>query len=164
VAAVFLLVAIGLGIWGLSTKSDLDDAQATISEQQRELAAGRQRAAEQEASEKAFGERAERAYRAVRARLISARREESDLKGQIDQETAQLQQARRQVAAADNATARADAQLKQANEETDVAAACARGTVDAVNRFFDATSARAGANAALRRLEDLQPKCEAAVR
>jgi hypothetical protein len=55
------------------------------------------------------------------------------------------------------------ARLKAARQKTDVAAACARGTVDAINDFFDAVSARAGADRAMRELEKIQNQCRSAV-
>ena len=42
--AVFALAAIGLGIWAFTTKSDLDDANATIDQQDQQLASERRKA------------------------------------------------------------------------------------------------------------------------
>jgi hypothetical protein len=161
--AVFALAAIGLGIWAFTTKSDLDDAEATIERQERQLASERQSATREEAAERAFGERAESAYRRVRRRLLRARGEEGNLRATIQKESGELDQARQEVASAQSDSEREAARLKQERERTDVAAACARGTVDAIDQFFDATSARAGANRAMRELERLQSSCQAAV-
>ena len=48
IAAVCALAAIGLGIWAFTTKSDLDDANATIDSQEQQLASGRQTARAEE--------------------------------------------------------------------------------------------------------------------
>lgn len=45
VSGVLALVAIGLGIWAFSTKSDLDDANATIDQQNQQRASEEQTAA-----------------------------------------------------------------------------------------------------------------------
>jgi hypothetical protein len=161
--AVFALAAIGLGIWAFTTKSDLDDANATIDQQEQQLASERRKAGQQEASEKAFGERAEAAYRRVRRRLLRARGEESNLRGTVEKEAKEYKQAQDDVAAADSQDEKEAAQLKAAREKTDVAGACARGTVDAINEFFGAVSARAGADRAMRELEKIQGRCQSAV-
>jgi chromosome segregation ATPase len=167
--AIFAIATVGLGIYALTTKSDLDDSDTTVARQNKELAAARrqlagqeQKAASTEAKETAFGRRAERAYRRVRRRLISAKREDVNLEGQISREVSELRSARAQVEQADNATEKADAQLKASQQETDVAAACARGTLDSINKFFGAASATVGANRAMRQLERLQPLCQKA--
>ena len=161
--AVFALAAIGLGVWAFTTKSDLDDAEATIDQQERQLAAEQQKASRQEAAEKAFGARAEAAYRRVRRRLLRARGEESNLRGTVEKEAGEYEQAQQEVAAADSQDEKEAARLKAAREKTDVAGACARGTVDAINQFFDAASARAGADKAMRELEKIQTQCQSAV-
>ena len=42
IAVICALAAIGLGIWAFTTKSDLDDANATIAKQKKELASSQQ--------------------------------------------------------------------------------------------------------------------------
>ena len=44
VSGVLALVAIGLGIWAFTTKSDLDDANATIDQQNQQRASEEQTA------------------------------------------------------------------------------------------------------------------------
>jgi hypothetical protein len=167
---VFALAAVGLGIWAFATKSDLDDAEATIEQQRRQLASGQRRleaqerrSTRQEQAERAFGERAINAYRRIRRRLLRARGQERGLRATIDKEVGELDQARREVADAQSANTRETARLKEARERTDVAAACARGTIDAIDEFFNAESAEAGANRAMRELERLRPRCESAL-
>ena len=154
--AIFALAAIGFAIWAFTTKSDLDDAEATIDQQE-------QRATRTEAAERAFGARAEGAYRRVRRRLLRSRGEERNLHATINKEVGELKQAQREVAGAQGTAERDAAELKHARARADVAAACARGTVDAINKFFDAESAKAGANRAMRELERLQRPCQSAV-
>jgi hypothetical protein len=162
--AVFALAAIGLGIWAFTTKSDLDDANATIDKQKQQLASAQAGAARQERAERAFGERAVRAYRRVRRRLLRARGQERNLEGKINQEVAQLKQAQSDVASARTDTEKEAAQLKAAQERGDLAGACARGAVAAVSEFFDAESARVGANRAVHKLEAIQDECDSAIK
>ena len=70
---------------------------------------------------------------------------------------------------ADSADDKAAAQLKEAQKADELATACAQGTVDIINGFFDATAAGAGGNtgagakAAMKKLEDLEPGCKQAL-
>ena len=161
--AVFALAAIGLGIWAFTTRSDLDDAEATIEQQKRQLSSERQQASQEEAAEQAFGERAETAYRRVRRRLLRARGEERNLRDTVDKEAGEYKQAEQELSAAQSQDEREAAQLKAARERRDVAGACARGTIDAIEEFFGAVNARAGANRAMRELERIQDQCRSAV-
>lgn len=88
---------------------------------------------------------------------------DAELAADISRETGQLDEAREEVANATGADERRAAELRQSREETDVAAACARGALSSIDRFFDATDADAGANAAVARLQDLQDECQDAV-
>lgn len=70
VAGVLALVAIGLGIWAFTTKSDLDDANAQIDELNRQGSSERQAAQSEEARLQAFGEREGRRKRGGRGARV----------------------------------------------------------------------------------------------
>ncbi len=173
-AAVLALAAIGLGIWAFTTRSDLDDAEATIERQRRQLASEEQRAVRREEAlrrvgrrEEALrrvGRREERAYRRVRRRLIGERARAADLMRRVDREAGQLTQARQEVASAQSTTERRNAQLSEARKERDLAAACTSEALDSIGRFFEAASARAGARRAVAQLAHLRSRCQAVVR
>jgi chromosome segregation ATPase len=163
IAAVCALAAIGLGIWAITTKSDLDDANAKLDKQQQQLQAQEASAATTESSERAFGAAEKARYRRVRRGLIRANREESDLNARIGTERAQLRQAQAELASANTVAERRQAQLNVLREQHDVAAACARGAVASINDMVDASTATAGARAALKKLESLQPDCQDAL-
>jgi hypothetical protein len=143
-AAILALAAIGLGIWAFTTRSDLDDAEATIERQRRQIASEEQRAVRREEALRRVGRREERAYRRVRRRLIGERARAADLMRRVEREAGQLTQARQEVASAQSTTERRNAQLREARQERDLAAACTREALDSIGRFFEAASARAG--------------------
>ena len=170
IAAVCALAAIGLGVWALTTRSDLDAADATIARQQRQLDAVRatraeeaQEAADVEATERAYSERVTARYRRVRRRYLAERQAAAQLQAEIERDTTALREARQELGAAQGAEEREAASLRAAQAAQRLSASCARGTLGSIDRFFDATDAEAGANAAVRRLEELRARCEAAI-
>jgi cell division protein FtsL len=162
IAAVCALAAIGFAIWGFTTKSDLDDAEATIDRQQQQLAAQTEGAAQEESRLAAFGRREREAYRAVRRRLVRERAVAGDLEKKVKTEAGELETARQEVASADSQDKKEAARLKQARAATRLAVACSASAVDALNRFFDSASPRAGAAKAVKQLENTQQECATA--
>jgi hypothetical protein len=162
ISGVLALIAVGLGIWALTTKSDLDDANATIDEQEQQLASAEQTAQGEEARLRAFGERERAAFRRVRRRFIREEAEARNLKATISKEAAALEQARNEAGAAESQDQKDQAALKQARQEARLSTACVKGAVNALDRFFNASSARAGANGAVRELESIQDQCNQA--
>lgn len=162
VAALCALAAIGLGVWAFTTKSDLDDANATIDRQQRQLAASRQTAEAEEQQLAAFGRRERAAYRRVRRRLIREDAVAAGLQKKVKDGAAQLKQAQTDVANAQGKSKKDDALLKQEQSKARLATACAASAVDALQRFFDAVSTRAGARKAVAQLESTQQECQTA--
>jgi hypothetical protein len=156
ISGVLALIAIGLGIWAFTTKSDLDDANATIDKQERQLASEEQTAQGEEARLRAFGERERAAFRRVRRRFIREEAEARNLKVTISKEAAELEQARNEASAAESQDQKDQAALKQARQEARLSTACVKGAVNAFDRFFNASSARAGANGAVREIEAIQ--------
>jgi hypothetical protein len=167
--AVFALIAVGLGIWAFSLRSDRDDAQATVDRQQQELATQEQGASKEETGLSADAKAARASYARVRGSLIRADRQDTDFKAEVNRQADELTQARRDVQNADSADDKAKAQLRAAGKERELATACAQGTVDIIDGFLDATAAGAGGNsgagvkAAMKKLEDLEPGCKQAL-
>ncbi len=164
--AVFAIAAVGLGIWGFTKSSDLSDAKDTSAEQQRELATQKEQLASQEEQagqterkDVGIAERTKARYRRTRKRLLAEDKRGADLDRDVRTQKGQLAQAREDVATADSQDERLGAQLKAANAATDVAAACARRSVDALDRFFAADDAGVGADHAVRSLRRLQAQC-----
>jgi predicted nucleic acid-binding Zn-ribbon protein len=162
-AGVCAVAAIGLLIWGLSTKSDLDDANARLADEQSTLSDQEREAAAAEAKEQAFGAQALRRFEAVRDRLASADKQVDELKSDVAREADQLTAARAAAASAQGRDEQLQARLEQARQEHELARACARSALGALNEFFDAADVQSGADKALKGLEDLQDECRAAV-
>ena len=157
IAVICALAAIGLGIWAFTTKSDLDDANATIAKQKKELASSQQAATAEEQQLTSFGRRERAAYRRVRENATAA-----GLQKKVKDEAAQLQKAQTEVANAQGQDQKEEAQLKQAQAKARLATACSASSVDALNRFFDASTTKAGAKAAVAQLESTQQECQTA--
>ncbi len=157
---VLALAAIGFAIWGFSQKSDLDSANDTIAKQQAQLSGETNAANATERQQAAFNAKTVAKYRAIRTRLLREEAKEGASQKRIQQEVADLKQAKQQVADADSAEEKQKAQLNQATQETQLAAACARGTIDVINNFFSSNNASRGAQRAMNKLQDLEPQCE----
>jgi hypothetical protein len=159
---VFAIAAIGFAIWGFTTKSDLDDANATIDKQKTQLAASQGEASQTEKRLTAFGDRERAAFRRVRRRYIGEETKAGQLKQNVQKEAADVQDARSQTAAAQSQDEKNAAALKQAQQESQLSAACVQGAVGALDKFFNAPNARAGGRAAVAELESIQNQCQQA--
>lgn len=161
-AAVLLLAAIGLAVYAFTTKSDLDDANATIDNQKQQRASQEQTAQSEEARLAAFGKRERAAFRRVKRRFIREEGQERRLRGTINKEAAELEQSRNEASAAEGQGQKDKAALAVARQEAQLAAVCVQGAVSAIDRFFSAATARAGANAAVAELQSIQDQCNQA--
>lgn len=162
IAGMCALAAIGLLIWGLSTKSDLDDANAQLAQEQSTLSDEERAAAASEAKERAFGERTQQRYQQLRDRFLSAQKRAETLKSDVERESAEVAQARADASEAQGQDARLQAQLREAREQLQLAGTCARGAITALDHFFDAADVQTGADRAIKHLEDLQDQCQEA--
>lgn len=162
ISGILALVAIGLGVWAFTTKSDLDDANATIDNQKQQRASQEQTAQSEEARLAAFGKRERAAFRRVKRRFIREEAQERRLRGTINKEAAELEQSRNEASAAEGQGQKDKAALAVAQQEAQLAAVCVQGAVSAIDRFFSAATARAGANAAVAELQSIQDQCNQA--
>lgn len=165
VAGVLALVAIGLGIWGFTTNSKLNDANDTSDSQSAEIKRLEQQLASQEQRStqlRAFGDRERAAFRRVKRRFIREKAQERMLRGTIQKEAQELQAARTEAANAESQDQRDKTALAAARQEAQLAKACVQGAVIALDRFSKAPTARAGANAAVAELQSIQDSCSQA--
>jgi hypothetical protein len=158
--AVLALTTIGLGIWAFTTQSDLDDANATIDSQKKRLASTQQTAQAEEGRLEAFGRRERVAYRRVRHRLIRKDAAAAELRKRVQDEAANLDQARTEVTNAEGKDRKEAARLKVEQAKSRLATACSASSVDALQRFFDAANVREGARKAVAQLEATQQECQ----
>jgi hypothetical protein len=162
IAGVLALVAIGLGIWAFTTKSDLDDANDQLDAQKQAQSSEQQAAQSQEQRLTAFGDRERAAFERVKRRFIREEAQARNLKGTIQKESSELDQARDQAVAAESEDQKAAARLKVVQQQAQLASVCVQGAVSAIDKFFNAASAKAGANAAIAELESIQDQCNKA--
>jgi hypothetical protein len=157
--ALFAIAAIGFAVWGFMTNSDLDDANATIDKQKQELASSQRSAQSEEGRLRAFGVRERAAFRRIKRRFIREEAAAGRLKQTIQKEAGELQNARNQTAAAQGQAEKDKAALTQAQQAEQLSSACVQGAVSALDKFFNASSAKKGANAAVAELESIQDQC-----
>ena len=160
VAAVLGIAVVALAIWGFSTKSDLDDANAKISE----LDQGASTEQAQNVALKGFSTHEAARYRRARASLISADSQNSNFKKQVSQDSKALEQARHERASAQSADDKKAAQLKVAKARSNAAVSCAQATVNVVGAFDQKTrhanNAGRPAEVAMDRLSGLVGPCK----
>jgi hypothetical protein len=159
IAGVLALVAIGLGIWAFTTKSDLDDANAQLDAQREARASEQQAAQSDEQRLQAFGARERAAFRRVKRRFIREEAQARRLRSTIQKEAQDLDAARNEASAAESQNEKDKAALKTARQEAQLSSVCVQGAVNALDRFFNASSTKAGANAAVAELESIQDQC-----
>jgi hypothetical protein len=162
ISGVLALVAIGLGIWAFTTKSDLDDANDQLDAQRQAQTSEQQTAQSDEQRLTAFGDRERAAFQRVKRRFIREEAQARNLHATIQKEASDLDQARNQVSAAESEDQKAAAQLKTVRQQAQLASVCVQGAVNAIDKFFKAASAKAGANAAVAELESIQDQCNKA--
>lgn len=164
IAGILAVVAIGLGVWAFTTKSDLDDANATIEDQKQQRASEEQTAQGEEARLQAFGARERAAFRRVKRRFIREKALENKLRATINKEAADLEQSRNEASAAESQEQKDKAALALARQEARLSSVCVQGAVTAIDRFFSAANAKQGANAAVAELQSIQDQCNQANR
>jgi hypothetical protein len=162
IAGVLALVAIGLAIWAFTTKSDLDDANAQIDDLNQQQTSQQQTARAEEERLRAFGERERAAFQRVKRRFIREEAQARNLRATITKEASDLDAARNEASAAESADQKAKAALSSARQQAQLASVCVQGAVNALDKFFNAASAKAGANAAVAELESIQDQCNKA--
>ena len=151
IAGVCAALAIGFAIWAFSLKSDRDDTQAKLTaaqsaaaREQSALSEEERSAAETEAKEAAFGTKFQTRYNAVRNRFIAQEKKSDDLKDEVDQEKQDLANAQNAEKQAQGQDETLQAQLKTADSRLQLAGACARGTIAALDEFLDAPTRALG--------------------
>jgi hypothetical protein len=162
ISGVLALVAIGLGIWAFTTKSDLDDANDQLDAQRQAQTSEQEAAASEQERLTAFGDRERAAFQRVKRRFIREEAQARNLKATIQKESSDLDAARNQASAAEGEDQKTAAELKTARQQAQLASVCVQGAVNALDKFFNAASAKAGANAAVAELESIQDQCNKA--
>jgi chromosome segregation ATPase len=148
--AILGIAVIGLLIWAIVTRSDLDNANATIEAQ-------RQTAEQASAT-------AKKAYDDVSSDLAAAEEDGAHLQGDVAQADKEKASADTEAAKAKNETDKAKAEADQANAKADAATSCAKGTVNAFGAIFDGPTLKDGVEKATKQLQDLKGSCGPALK
>ena len=136
VSAALGLIAVGLLIWGLNTKSDLDDARKDVDRLEAQISQGKQTGSTAAASY-------ESAYDDLQKQLGTTQEDlattEKDLE-QAEQDAAQAEKdaaaASQEVAQAGNQTDKANAEAKQAQAEAQAAESKATVTAECAKAYL----------------------------
>lgn len=147
-AVVFGIAAIGLGIWGYSTKSDLDDANA--------------KAAEIESKDTSSIDDLQAQYDKVKSALSNRDVEVDDLEAEIKKQSSELEQAKTETANANSEAEREQAQAEQDQKQLQLASTCAQGAVAAIGKLLDEQAAGTGTSGTIDKLSSLRDECAAA--
>jgi chromosome segregation ATPase len=154
-AAVLAVAAIGLGIYAMQLNSDLDDADATIAEQEQALSARDTGGQALDAIGAAVGD--------VTSALGATQADVTALEQQVTAAADRFEEAQGNVAAAADELERTQAERDAAQAKVDVVQACAQSVIAGFTGVFEAESLRAGAEAAASELRALQPQCGPAI-
>ena len=160
---VLAVVAVGLGAWALSLRSDVDDKDAEIAAQQQQLE-------EQKGVANDIREAAGGIAQDVQQGMRDLAHQLEEVQGTATATQEQTQQA---IDRAETAAANAQAQVKDAGSELDraraqadeagakaeAAAACARGYISAIAGAFDAPSLSDGVAQAKSAVQALAGSC-----
>jgi hypothetical protein len=160
---VFAVIAIGLGAWALSLRSDNDDKDAQIADQQQQLEEQQGVAGQVRETARGVTEDAQQALSELGAQLDDIQRAaettQEDTQQAIDQAKQAAADAKQEADQAADELDKARAEADEAGARADEAAACARGYVSAIGSAFDADSIEAGVERAKTEIESLQGSC-----
>ena len=144
VAIVLGLVAIGLGIWAVTTNSDLDNANAEVKKQKVLIVnATKDVKSEQKTAEKI--EKAQLAeYKRTRHVLNKTKKTVAQQQANIAKQKQDVVQAQSQLDNANTQNEKLQAEVNLAKQQLQVAQACSSGTISAIDSVFTAPTAKAG--------------------
>lgn len=148
-AVIFGLAAIGLGIWGYSQKSDLDDANEKL--------------AQVESTDTKDLDDLKSKYDSVKQSLSNRDVEVDDLEAEIKKQSAELEQAKTDTANAQSEEEREQAQVAELQKRASLAATCAQGAVSAIGKLIDEQEAGTGTSGTIDKLSSLRDECSAAL-
>ena len=164
IASVVLLVAVvGLGAYALSLRSDVDDKDAKIADQQQQLEEQQGVADDVQDAAAGLAEDAQQAFGQLGDQIdelqsqAEATQEETQQAIEDAEQAAEDAQARADSAQDD--VEEADARADEAEAQAQAAGACARGYLSAIGSAFDASSVSEGVNQAMSEIEQLNSSC-----
>jgi uncharacterized membrane-anchored protein YhcB (DUF1043 family) len=177
VSVALAVVVVGLLIWGMTTKSDLDDTQSHLDSANQQVAQLKTAAEQNKGVAGTIVDAAKGAYNQLAQQLGASSKDlaatQQDLSTAQQEATKAEQAATEAKRAADQATSTTDkakataddlqAQANVAKAKGTVAADCARASVAAIGQLFEGDSVQAQAQAVRQQLQTIGADCKSAL-
>lgn len=164
VATVVLLVAVvGLGAYALSLRSDVDDKDAQIAAQQKQLDQQQNVAGNVQDAAASLTADAQQAFDQLGQQIDelegAAAAGQEETQAAIDKAEQAAADAKAKADSAKDEVEKADARAEEATANAEAAGACARGYLSAIGGAFDAASLSEGVTQAMTEFEALNASC-----
>jgi chromosome segregation ATPase len=165
---VLLLVAIGLGVWAFSLRSDVDDKDAQIAAQQQQLEQQQGVAGNVQDAAAGLAADAQQAFDELGKQIDelegAAAAGQEETQAAIDEAEQAAEDAKARADSAQDEVDEANARADEATANAEAAGACARGYLSAIGSAFDAASVSEGVTQAMTEIETLNTSCAGALR
>jgi chromosome segregation ATPase len=146
---IFAAVAIGLGVWAFSLRSDNQDKDAKITTQEQQIEQAKGLGGQVKAAASSAGDSIQQALKDMGAQL-------DEVQGQTEKTAQESQDA---IDQAEQAAKQAGNEADKAKAEADETKSCAQGYLSAITGAFDASSLSAGIDQAKTDIEGLNQSC-----
>ncbi|HET8950305.1 MAG TPA: hypothetical protein VFN44_07335 [Solirubrobacteraceae bacterium] len=170
VSGVLAVVAIGLLVWGLATRSDLESTQDDVADLQTQVDQGKQAGSSFATAAKGAVSELTQQLGATNEDLADAEKAVGDANAAADQAQADADAAKQDAADAKDETAKAKAEADHAKAEASIAkskgtiaADCAKAYVSAIGTLFEGDDVAAQAASVRGQLAGITADCQAAL-
>ena len=152
VAGLLAAAVVGLAIYAANLNSDLDDANAKVASQQKQIADAQDMGAGVAAAKKTYDD--------LRTKLGAAQQDASQA---VEQASGKLDEAEQVAADAKGTAEELQKEAVAARAKADAAATCAQSFLSAFSGVFSGSTLKDGVQAAVTELQALQPQCASAL-
>jgi uncharacterized protein (DUF3084 family) len=161
VSALLAAVCVALLIWGLSTRSDLDDANQQVSTLQGQIAQGKQTGSDKAADYQKAYQDLEQQLGASNQDLAAAQQDAKAAQAEADQAQQDADAASEKAANAKSKTDKANAQTDKANADAKAAQAQAQEMQDCAKAFASAVATVSAGDDPQAAVEQIKPDLQA---
>jgi hypothetical protein len=160
IAVVILaLIAIGLGVWAITTNSDLDSANKKVAQQKAVIATGSKDIRAEAKNAKFVEDKELVEYRRTRQVLRKNQKTVAQQKVNIAKQKRDVATAQTQLDDASTQQQKTEAKLNLTEQKLQVAQACQAGTVSAIDSVFAAPNAKVAIHRLNLELASLSKDC-----
>ncbi len=170
ISGALAIIAVGLLVWALNTRSDLDSTQQDVKDLESQVEQGKQTGSSFAAAAKAAFQSLTEQLGATSEDLATADQNVSDAQQTADQAQKDADTAKQAADNAKNATDKAEAEADQAKADAKaaeskatIATDCAKAYVSAIGSLFEGDDVRAQASQAREQLKGITSQCKAAL-